>query len=494
MKKTVIVFIFVLFLILSGKAQVNWTKHTNNPVKTFAAQATCLVEDGTIKMWYAAGDMGVARIKAAYSINGLEWIDINDGNPILPLGELNEWDNSWQDTPEILKVDDLYYLFYYGDSTTMEIINITSYDSVTCAIGLATSTDGLNWDKSENNPIFTKGDSIDFDGRWIESPTVLFNETDSHFYMWYSAMPWTMLNKTGFATSENAESWNKFDNNPVVSGGPDYYDNVGVYVPCVLKTDEIFEMWYSAMPPVEHIWDSIKIAYAVSLDGINWIKYPGNPVYDRYFPPVNPATDNIATWAPEVVYIADSNKYLMYYDGSNGINLAIAERDILFSNECETTISENVTINLGQSTNLNATGGDLFTWFPVTGLNNPNVPDPLSTPIETTTYTALIVSESCITSRQVTVTVEEPSYTAHIESIPQLVLYPNPAYSKSEIFSNLSFDNAVMNITDASGKVILTSNLKNTNKIINSNTLTPGIYYLSIIDKKTCFKSKLTIL
>jgi gliding motility-associated-like protein len=47
----------------------------------------------------------------------------------------------------------------------------------------------------------------------------------------------------------------------------------------------------------------------------------------------------------------------------------------------------NVSICPGQSTQLNATGGLIYSWSPVTGLDNPNISNPVATLATTTTYT-----------------------------------------------------------------------------------------------------------
>ncbi len=44
------------------------------------------------------------------------------------------------------------------------------------------------------------------------------------------------------------------------------------------------------------------------------------------------------------------------------------------------------TICFGGSTQLNATGGDIYVWTPATGLSNPNIADPIASPAVTTTY------------------------------------------------------------------------------------------------------------
>lgn len=65
----------------------------------------------------------------------------------------------------------------------------------------------------------------------------------------------------------------------------------------------------------------------------------------------------------------------------------------------DTSICKNDTVHLS------ANGGTLYQWYPFTGLNNENIPNPLATPQDTTIYTVL-VSNVCGTSTdEVTITV-----------------------------------------------------------------------------------------
>ena len=52
------------------------------------------------------------------------------------------------------------------------------------AIGHATSPDGITWTKDSNNPILELGTSGDWDGYWISDAFVL--KSDNIFHMWYS--------------------------------------------------------------------------------------------------------------------------------------------------------------------------------------------------------------------------------------------------------------------------------------------------------------------
>ncbi len=484
----------IVFLMLHSNsiAQVHWSKHQNNPVLHYAAQPTCLIDNDTMKMWYASGYMGVSRIKSAWSIDGIIWNNYNNGNPVLSLGEENEWDNIWHDTPEILMGDDMYYLYYYGDSTTRLLFNIGTYDSITCALGMASSADGFHWIKSNNNPVLQKGDSAAFDGRWIESPTVHFNQQNQTYYMWYGAMPWDLHSSIGLGVSYNAHAWQKSAENPVLTGGPDFYDLVGVYVPCVIQSGEIFEMWYCGAPPIQSMWDSISIGYAVSIDGINWIKYPNNPVYDRFFPPVNPEADNASAWAPEVVFVQDSNKYLMYYDGSNGINLAIADRDILFSENCDISITENLTIYYGDQVQLQVNGGEHYHWIPSFGLSNPFIANPIASPEETTTYTVLIVSETCITTRQVLITVDENNAIDN-DFLSVINIHPNPVKAGSEIKLNKHIRDACITIHDIAGNTLYRNDRFSGNVLNIASNIKQGIYILQIIEASHIQLIKLNI-
>jgi gliding motility-associated-like protein len=68
-----------------------------------------------------------------------------------------------------------------------------------------------------------------------------------------------------------------------------------------------------------------------------------------------------------------------------------------------------VTLCQGDTAQLNATGGQGYTWTPATGLSDPNIADPLAFPASTTTYTVIVTdSLGCSAVDSVTVTVNDP--------------------------------------------------------------------------------------
>jgi gliding motility-associated-like protein len=72
------------------------------------------------------------------------------------------------------------------------------------------------------------------------------------------------------------------------------------------------------------------------------------------------------------------------------------------------TVTPDVPICAGESTRLVAGGGLFYRWEPTTGLDHPDMPDPLASPLQTTTYTVHVSNNGCSdSSKSVTVTVNE---------------------------------------------------------------------------------------
>ncbi len=73
------------------------------------------------------------------------------------------------------------------------------------------------------------------------------------------------------------------------------------------------------------------------------------------------------------------------------------------------TAGGDAAICLGDGVQLNATGGISYTWTPATGLSNPNIANPVATPLVTTTYYVTVVdSAGCSGVDSVTVTINPP--------------------------------------------------------------------------------------
>lgn len=307
-------------------AQTNWVKYANNPVMVkqnllteFYAigQPTVIMENDTFKMWYgAAGIDHRGRVLYAYSTNGINWTKYLNGAIVLNIGSAGEWDSKWLDTPEIVRTPTDYKLYYFGDV-------VDTYPPCNPAIGVATSSNGVNWTKYSGNPVMTNDDSLFWEAKWIESPAVLYDE--GIYKMWYTGVGTDWRIKIGYATSPDGLVWTKYPNNPVLSvGSPGSFDDYWVGVPAVIKRNNRFEMWYSAMSEADlsnNRYDTVRIGFATSFDGINWNKHP-YPVLSTLTPPYNPGVDSNGPWAPDVVF--DGMGYRMWYETAAGFCYATA--------------------------------------------------------------------------------------------------------------------------------------------------------------------------
>jgi len=516
----ILCFTFALLLVFSNysNAQTEWTYFSEEPILAMDplvswgayGQPTVLIHNDTIKMWYAVAETTPTdpvvrgRIHYAWSLDGYTW-NKHPNNPVLDVGEPEQWDAEWLDTPGILWDGTEFKLYYYADS-----LYYAGHQDNT-AIGLATSPDGINW--TRQGKVLEMGAPDEWDGHHIELPALYYDSEIGLYAMLYtgsdrSNYPLTGFIKIGLAISFDGYEWTKWPTNPVMDVGiPPAFNDIGVAGPAIVETDGIFEMWYSgiqAFAPEISSYDSLKVGYAVSLNGTSWIQYPGNPVMQA-----TPG-DSTVFWAFGVVWDDSDELYKMYFESHhwqyeeptqpgvfnsiNAIFYATAPRTVLYSPECNTSISENVTIEVEESTQLEAQGGDFYQWDPTDGLSETNIANPIASPDETITYTVLIVSDNCITKEQVTVTVEDHSEITTNTNNPGMVLFPNPAISNTKVFSNHSFDNATIIITDVFGKIVYSGILNQGNKIIDGIKLNRGIYDITICDKDNIYNSKLVII
>jgi predicted GH43/DUF377 family glycosyl hydrolase len=138
-----------------------------------------IYEDGVYKMWYT-GISEIGQIGYATSPNGWDW-EKYPSNPVLQVGEPGSGEDFLVGVCSVIKRDTLYEMWYAGIS----FADITYNDTIdTVNIGYATSTNGVEWNKYENNPVLTTYYPTydpDSSGPW--APTVLL--IGEEYKMWY---------------------------------------------------------------------------------------------------------------------------------------------------------------------------------------------------------------------------------------------------------------------------------------------------------------------
>mgnify|MGYP003766147073 FL=1 len=333
-----------------GMAQVTWVKSPHNLVLTktlnayegVAIGSPSIIQDGdTLKMLYAAGGVdSKGRISYAYSLDGIIWQKQNEATPIFDVSSEGKWDSHFLDTPDWLKDSTGYKLYYFGDNDN---------NSIGGSIGLATSTNGILWTRVGSEPVLLPGDSTDWDGLYIESPSVLYD--GKSYFMWYSGIDKNYKVAIGVATSPDGITWTKYSGNPVIKSDSNYaWDGLSVATPTIIKKDNSFEMWYCGGSYYDMLddnkLDTIKIGYATSSDGFVWQKYHQNPVMSTCDTPYT----NIewrGPWTPDVIF--KNETYYLWYETAYGFGLATSTPTPLIAPATETyldfAIYPNPTIN-----------------------------------------------------------------------------------------------------------------------------------------------------
>jgi predicted GH43/DUF377 family glycosyl hydrolase len=206
-----------------------------------------------------------------------------------------DWDGRGVRKPVIIKESSNYLMWYEG----------LDYWEVS-RVGLATSSDGIYWTKYLGNPVLDRGPA-EWETTDEIAPFVMFHE--GQYKMWYEGSDGT-IRQLGYATSPDGIIWTKYDSNPVLAAGPETYDELGAAHGAVLYEDSTYKLWYHAIAD-----SNITIAYATSLDGINWTKEGPVLWID------SGSWEDWGIWGPSVLKVED--EYWMWYAGGALIHPSI---------------------------------------------------------------------------------------------------------------------------------------------------------------------------
>lgn len=264
-------FLIVLFLSVIGLSQTNLVKYSGNPVLAPGSPGDwddagihspmVIFEGSNYKMWFSGADGSPdgQGIGYATSSDGLNWVKYS-GNPVLS-GNPGEWDRHIHSC-SVVNVQGMLYMFYTGATS----------GSAPNKIGLAKSTDGINWTKFSGNPILDRGLTGEWDDELVRGPWVIYN--GNQFLMWYAGKRPGSPADIGFATSPDGEVWQKYTNNPVLDFAA-FGSNSGES-PSVIWDGLQYIMYVGANTWGAHNLADIGVYF--STDGIDWAESPSNPV------------------------------------------------------------------------------------------------------------------------------------------------------------------------------------------------------------------------
>jgi len=194
-------------------------------------------------------------------------------NPVFYESAAGHWDSGHIETPSVIKVGEEYWMYFVATPDSLR------EEGSQLQVGLAQSPDGIHWIRHPANPLLQRGETGAWDERWIESPCVV--KTDSLFYLWFNGFSLDWKIHVGLATSRDGITWEKYKNNPVFSPATDrVWDSAGVYAPQVRQVGEIFVMFYTGIQfnTTGYDYANTCTGIAISPDGMNWTRATEEPV------------------------------------------------------------------------------------------------------------------------------------------------------------------------------------------------------------------------
>ena len=245
---------------LTSPDGTTWDEYGTNPIFTVGLGVTDwdrggvetvhVLKDGdTYVMWYGGYEVReeppvTMKIGLAISTDGIAW-DKEATNPVVDKGAPGEWDDSWIESPSVVKVGGTYYMLYSGIG-----------DPYRFAIGLATSADGIAWTKYAGNPVFEPEPANDWENAIVYAPSLYHD--GSQFVMFYvgiNATTFLDAARIGMATSSDCVTWTRSADNPLLDlplAGS--WDEHGPFAPSVIFKDGTWMMYYlSGSNPGERI-------------------------------------------------------------------------------------------------------------------------------------------------------------------------------------------------------------------------------------------------
>ncbi|MEK9137263.1 MAG: T9SS type A sorting domain-containing protein, partial [Bacteroidota bacterium] len=132
---------------------------------------------------------------------------------------------------------------------------------------------------------------------------VYYNGTT--YMMFYTGFDGASYN-VGLATSTDGFHWTKHSSNPVLRRGqPGSWDQTSVHGNALIVRNGVFYLFYTGSP-------GNSLGFATSADGINWIKFSGNPVF---------LPGSGGSWASQISLgsmILQNNQIEYWYTGYGG--------------------------------------------------------------------------------------------------------------------------------------------------------------------------------
>jgi predicted GH43/DUF377 family glycosyl hydrolase len=211
-----------------------------------AANGSALARNGEFFYWYQAGDP--PRLGLARSRDRRGWTKMP--KPVLDLGPRGSWDERGVADPYVIVAGNRFYAYYLGMDRARRQ-----------RLGVARSTDGVQWEKLRTNPILELGGAGEFDEIGLGEPAVWADA--GRYWMLYTGRDRREYRRIGLAISDDGVRWQRSSAAPLLAGNAAWDDKV-VCDPTVEVTPNGVRVWFgggNVATPAERL--NGQIGYAV---------------------------------------------------------------------------------------------------------------------------------------------------------------------------------------------------------------------------------------
>ena len=223
---------------------LSWRRYEDNPIflprpdawdSLQLSHLTVIQEDGRFRVWFNGGtdyDQN-PPIGYAESADGISWSPASE--PVMDVGPPGSWDSALVVPGAVLHEGSEYRMYYWAGS---------NFDFSTWKIGLANSDDDLHWEKHPSNPIF-EGRPDSWDWGVLDMDIVKLGGT---YYMLYQGNGDGA--RIGLATSPDGIRWQRVGEEPFFGNGVSgSWDSKWTEGPTLVQINGGWLMYYMENPP-----------------------------------------------------------------------------------------------------------------------------------------------------------------------------------------------------------------------------------------------------
>ncbi len=255
--------VFLCCFVQVGKGQetvAGWVKYDKNPVLggDFGTifDITVLSESKGYSMWSSWRPK--KSVALSTSVDGLTW---TDPISVLTPNPENKWESDLN-RPCVIKKGNTYHMWYTGQADGKSWI------------GYATSLDGKAWTRLSKTPVLSA--ELAWEKTSVMCPSVIWDQKAKTYKMWYSGGEQYEPDAIGYATSTDGINWKKDTQNPVFQNDPtNKWEQAKVTACQVIKEDDHYLMFYIGFRDVDYA--QIGIAKSKD-GIHNWTRHPQNPI------------------------------------------------------------------------------------------------------------------------------------------------------------------------------------------------------------------------